>query len=98
MSHFVDRPIAPSDPLIGIGIALVGDRVVVPGFHVNDRAFGQNRRVVIREDVVGHPVEVEFADIGDGLDGAIRQDRFERHGRAAKVHVRLIVFKTRRRS
>ena len=53
--------------------------------------FGKHRRGVVGVDVVGHPVEVEMIDVADRLRGAIRQDRFEQHGFAAKVHMRLEV-------
>ena len=69
VAHFVDGPIAKSHPLIRIGIVGVRGGVVVPGRDVNDGAFGKHRRGVVRINIVGHPVEIEIADIADGLNG-----------------------------
>ena len=53
--------------------------------------FGIHRRRVVVVDVVGHPVEVELADVADDLVGAVGQDRFNLHRLAAQVEVRLEV-------
>src|SRR5205814_8220150 len=79
VSHFVHGTIAVADPLIGIWIVLVRSGVVVPRRDVNDRSLRKHRRGVIVVDVIGHPVEVEVADVADNLRRAVRQDRRELH-------------------
>src|SRR5262245_57021241 len=51
MRHLVHRAIAVADPLIGIGIVLVGSRVVVVGGNVDHRSLGERRCCFISVDV-----------------------------------------------
>src|SRR5262245_29160312 len=89
MRHLVDSAIAVADPLIGIGIVLVGSRVVVVGGDVDHRSLRERRCCIIGVDVVGHPVEVEVLYVTDDLRTTIRQDRLDLHHLAAQVEVRL---------
>jgi len=50
--HLVDRAVAPSYPLVRIGIVRIGGRVIVPGGNLDHRAFRQHRRGVVGIDVV----------------------------------------------
>ena len=89
--HFVDGAIAVADPLIRIGIVGVVLRVVVPRADLDHRALREHRRRIIRVDVVGHPVEVEVADVAHDLRAAVGQDGLHFHRLAAQVEVRLEV-------
>ncbi len=89
--HLVDCAIAVTHPLVRIRVVLVRLRVVVEGGHVDDRSLREHRRRVVGVDVVGHPVEVEVADVADDLALAVRQDRLDLHRLAAQVEVGLEV-------
>ena len=91
VGHLVDRAIAPANPLSRVGVALLGGRVVVPRGDLQDRALRKQRRVVVLEHVVVHPVELEVRDIAQHLLLAVGQDGFDHHRLAAQVHVRLEV-------
>src|SRR5262249_38620909 len=90
--HLIDSPVAKPNPLVWIGIVWVCGGVVVPRRYAYDRAPGQHRRRIIRIDVVVHPVEIESVDIAQYSGGTVWQYRFDSHGLAAQVHVRLEVF------
>ncbi len=62
---------------------------------MDQRALGQHRRVVVRIDVVDHPVEVEMIHVAECPLGAIRKQRLHQHGLAAQVHMRLEIFEAR---
>src|SRR5262245_58195203 len=52
VGHFVDRPVSVSNPLIGIGVVLVGLRVVVERRDVDHRALWERRRRFVGVDVI----------------------------------------------
>src|SRR6266852_9785371 len=72
VTHFIDRTIAESDPLIRIGVVAICPRIVVPRGNANHGALRIHRSGIVGEDVVSHPIEVEFADVADDFGGAIR--------------------------
>ena len=96
MRHFVDRAVAPANPLIVVGVVGVRRCVVVPGGDVDDGTFRQHGRGVVRIDVVRHPLEVEMVHIAQHLAGAVGKDGFNRHRLTAKMHVGLEILEPRR--
>ena len=61
--HFVHGPVAIADPLLGSGLLGLVRGVVMPRRDVNDGPFGENGSIVVRVDVVRHPIEVEVIHI-----------------------------------
>src|SRR3954453_20057837 len=57
-SHFVDRPVAVANPVLRIGVVLIGRRVVVPADDVDHRSGRHERRSLILVVVNRMPVVV----------------------------------------
>ena len=94
-AHIVDRPLAKADPIVGIGVGFVADRVVVPADDMQDRSGRQQRLHIVFVQVNDVPSEIVFVDAAQsfdfiGIHAAAGIDSFQAHPLAAIVHVRLI--------
>lgn len=94
MRHFIDGTIAPSHPLLRIGIVGAGCRIIVPRHHVDNRTLRQHWRRIVGVNVVSHPVEVKVIHVAERALGSIGKYGFEQHRLAAQVHMGLEILQT----
>src|SRR5207253_1643022 len=71
LQHIVYAPLAESCPHGGIWVVRVGGGVVVDTDHVQHGAGGQQRRSIVRIDVINVPVEIEVIDGTQDFGGVV---------------------------